>query len=352
MTRRAAIVLAGGKGERFQSHPQTWEDKALVELYGKPLLIHAIENVRDVVDEIAVCVNDEKRKTWYDEILKGQGVANVRLLIDEKIDHLGGPLVAIFTGLKSVEAEYCLTLPSDMPLIQPKVVEYMFCKAKDSQVVVPMWPNGRLETLVMVLEKTSALPIADTLCQLGRPRSDDIIRGAYNVVFVSIVDEISTIDPELKSFVNINSHEDLARLQSRRVQGTLTENLHVNRGTLPTCELKHMQKASRLCRKSKFSEATRIFASCADRLENGKSFFWAALSRENEGKSYHSLAQQQSETELAVEYAAAGRKALLKAAFNYGLEAELHEKCHCVFLSDRARSDKLWCESRTNKPYK
>ena len=350
MTRRAAIVLAGGKSERFQSHPQIWEDKTLVKLYGKPLLIHAIENVRDVVDEIAVCVNDEKRKTWYNKILKEQGIANVRLLIDEKIDHLGGPLVAIFTGLKSVEAEYCLTLPSDMPLIQPKVVEYMFCKAKDSQVVVPMWPNGRLETLVMILEKTSVLPIADTLCQLGRPRSDDIIRGAYNVVFVSIVDEISAIDSELKSFVNINSHEDLTRLQPRRVQGTLTENLRVNRGTLPTRELEHIQEASGLCRKNKFSEAAKIFSSCAARLENEKAFFWAALSRENEGKSYLSLAQQQSRPDLAVEYAAVGRKALLKAAFNYGLEAELHEKCRCVFLSDRARSDKLWCESRVNKP--
>ena len=46
MTKRAALILAGGKARRFQSKGETWQDKALAELSGKPLLIHAIENVR------------------------------------------------------------------------------------------------------------------------------------------------------------------------------------------------------------------------------------------------------------------------------------------------------------------
>ena len=62
MTRRAAVILAGGKGKRFQSKPEIWQDKALAPLFGKPLLIHAVEKVREVVNEIVVCVNDEERK--------------------------------------------------------------------------------------------------------------------------------------------------------------------------------------------------------------------------------------------------------------------------------------------------
>ena len=54
MTKRAALILAGGKARRFQSKSEKWEDKALAELSGKPLLIHAIENVQDIVDEIAI----------------------------------------------------------------------------------------------------------------------------------------------------------------------------------------------------------------------------------------------------------------------------------------------------------
>ena len=71
MTKRAAIILAGGKGTRFQTSPEKWQDKALAELDGKPLLVHAIENVQDVVDEIVVVVNEnESRNSQYHDILE------------------------------------------------------------------------------------------------------------------------------------------------------------------------------------------------------------------------------------------------------------------------------------------
>jgi molybdopterin-guanine dinucleotide biosynthesis protein A len=345
MTKRAAIILSGGKAERFQSEQQAWQDKALFELFGKPLLIHAVENVQNLVEEIVISVNDKARETRYSEVLKKHNVKNVRLLIDEKIDQLGGPIVAILTGLKSVKADYCFTLPCDMPLLQPKVMEYMFNIIKNSRVVVPMWPNGRLETLTMVLQRKSALEIASTLCNFKRPRSDDIIRGALNVLFVSTVGEIRALDPELKSFVNINSREDLTELQPRRVQGTITENMQLNLGTLPTLKLQRLRDAASRGKDGKFSEATRIFASCASQLERKNSVFWAAISRENEGKSLLERAQQQTEPELTIDQASGVKKALLKAADNYGLEAEMHEKYRCRFLAERARSDKAWCEA-------
>jgi molybdopterin-guanine dinucleotide biosynthesis protein A len=345
MAKRAAIILSGGRAERFQSEQEIWQDKALVELFGKPLLVHAVENVRDFVEEIVIIVNDENRKALYSEVLTSHHVKSARLLIDEKINHLGGPLVAIFTGLKSVEADYCLTLPCDMPLLQPKVTEYMFNAAKDYRVVVPMWPNGRLETLIMVLERKSVLQIADTLYYLKRPRSDDIVRGALNVLFISTVGEIRALDPELKSFVNINHREDLAQLQPRRVQGPVTENMRLNLGSLPTLELQQLRDTAALAEEGKVPEVSRIFSSCATKLERKDSFFWAAISRENEGKNLLEWAQQQNEPELAAEQASRGKKALLKAASNYGLEAEMHERNGYFFLAERARSDKAWCMS-------
>ena len=339
MTKRAAIILSGGQAERFQSEKQTWQDKALIELFGRPLLIHAVENVQNTIQEIVISVNNKARKTQYSEVLKKHNVKNVRLLIDEKIDQLGGPLVAILTGLKAVKADYCFTLPCDMPLLQPKVMEYMFNTIGNSHVVVPMWPNGRLETLTMVLERKSAVEIANTLCSLKRLRSDDIIRGALNVLFVSTVGEIRALDPELKSFVNINSREDLAQLQPRCVQGLLIENMRLNLGALPTLKLQRLRDAALQSKNGNLSAATRIFASCANQLEREKSFFWAAVSRENEGKSLLERAGQVSD----------GEKALLKAAANYGLEAEMHEKCRCRFLAERARSDKAWCEAYADK---
>ena len=34
-----------------------------------------------------------------------------------------------------------------MPFLQPKVADYLFREAEGFEVAVPMWPNGRLETL-------------------------------------------------------------------------------------------------------------------------------------------------------------------------------------------------------------
>jgi molybdenum cofactor guanylyltransferase len=350
MIRRGAIVLAGGKGERFQTSPEKWQDKTLASLFGKPLLIHGIENVKAVVDEVAVCVNNKERKKKYANVLRTHQMRDIKLLVDEKLDGLGGPLVAIYTGLKHLEAKYCLTLPGDMPLVQPKVLEYMFDKAKTNCacVVVPMWPNGRLETLIMILERKTSLKIAETLCLLLRPRSDDIIRGTSNVVFISTAGEISLIDLELKSFVNINSPKDLATLQPRRVEGTVRENLHVKRVGLQPAELKRLRDAAIAYRKGEFLEAIKAFSSSSRNFEKKGSPFWTAVSRENEGKSLLKLAKL-NDPSLGTEYLQRGRRALLDAADAYGLEAEAHQKCRCIFLADRARRDRLWCQERAQE---
>jgi molybdopterin-guanine dinucleotide biosynthesis protein A len=348
MAKRAAIILSGGRAKRFQNAHETWQDKALVELLGKPLLIHAIENVREVVEEIIICVNNEQRKTQYAEILKKHSVKNVRLLIDKPCDHLGGPIVGILTGLITIEADYCFTLPSDMPLLQSKIIDHMFNSAKDTRVVVPMWPDGRLETLTMILKKPEVLEIAKTLCMLGRPRSDDIIRGALNVLLISTVGKIRAIDPELKSFININSQADLNRLQPRQARGPIAESLRLNLGDLPATELRRLQTAATLFRKGKFLEASKTFSFCATRLEKEDSCFWAAISRENEGKSLLSLSKQHGKQELATEQEVRGKEALLKAASTYGSEAEIYDDAHGIFLAKRARSNEEWCESIAN----
>ena len=229
MTKRAAIILAGGKAKRFQTTKDKWQDKALAELDGKPLLVHAIENIQDVVDEIVVVVDENQTRTaQYQKVLQKYHVKNARIVTDLKIKNLSGPLIAILTGLKLVNSDYCITIPCDVPMFNPKVAEYLFDKINGSLVAVPMWPNGRLETLLLVLERKSILEIANILCQLGRSHPDDIIRGSLKTLFVSPLGEIKILDPELRSFVNINCQEDLNRLIPRQGQGAFTENVGLN----------------------------------------------------------------------------------------------------------------------------
>ena len=268
MTKRAAIILAGGKGKRFQTAQGTWQDKALAELEGRPLLVHAIENVQGIVEEIVIVVNEnESRISQYHNILEKFHVSKARIVTDLKCQNLSGPLVAILTGLKSANADYCITVPCDMPLLSPKVAEYLFSEINGAHVAVPMWPNGRLETLLMVLERKSTLEIADALCKLGRSHPDDIIRGSTNTLFVSPLDEIKILDPELCSFVNINSQEDLSRLQPRQGQGSDPENLRLNLGALPVEEIQRLIEASSKQNSSDFLDASKIFSDSAGTFE-------------------------------------------------------------------------------------
>jgi len=344
MAKRAALILAGGKSRRFQFKGGGWEDKALATLLGKPLLVRAIENVQGVVDEVAVSVNDEERGAKYSEILKKRAFKNVRVVVDEKND-ISGPTVAIMSGLRRIEEDYCLTLPCDMPFLQPKVADYLFKQAEGFDVAVPMWPNGRLETLLTVLDRRSGLEITETLCKLKRPRSDDIQRGAGKILLASTVDEIKALDPELKSFININSKEDLARLDTRRAHGSVTENLRLNLGVLSISDLQILRDNAGMIHEGKLSQAESTLASVASRLEACNSFFWAAVSWENQGEALLKHSTQQVNSKTAAKLDFEDKEAFMKAANDYRLEAEMHEDHRCMLLAQRALADKAWCES-------
>ena len=345
MVKRAALILAGGKARRFQTIDKVWQDKALAQIEGKSLLIHAVDAVLGVVDEVAVCVNDCQRREKYAQVLQGYGLTNVKLVIDEHAVGISGPNVAIMSGLRAVKADYCFTLPCDMPFLQPKVAEYLFAEGEDCDVAVPMWPNGRLETLMMVLRRDTGLEFAQTLCALKRPRSDDIPRGAGKTKLISPINNIRRLDPELKSFININSREDLYKLQTRQSYGSITENLELNLGLLSIIDLQMLQEGARLQREEKFAEAQSTFTACESNFEASNIYFWAGLSGESQGEVFLKLSRQQTELKEETRLDFEGKEAFHRAANNYCIEAQLYEENRCRLLEERALADKMWCES-------
>ena len=345
MIKRAAIILAGGKAKRFQSTSK-WQDKALAEINGKPLLVHVIENVWDIVEEVIVVTDENQSRTsHYFSILEEYNFKNVRVVTDIKIKNLSGPLIAILTGLKSASANHCITIPSDMPMLKPKVAEYLFNQIVGSHVVVPMWPSGRLETLLMVLEREYTLEIANVLCQLGRSHPDDIIRGALKTLFVSPLGRIRVFDQELRSFININCPEDLSLLQPRQGQGSTAENLRLNLGRLPIEKMQCLNEASLKRNSADFLEAKKIFSSCAVEFEGEKSFFWAALSWEQEAKSL----SDSNKRDRGREVGEGIKESFVRASQNYVLEAKIYKENRCYLLAERANADATWCDSQVEK---
>jgi molybdopterin-guanine dinucleotide biosynthesis protein A len=348
--RKAAIILAGGQAKRFQVKGKQWIDKALVELFDRPLLIHIVERVMPVVDETIICVDNHARKLKYSRLLQNYSYKNVKLCIDEHFTFVKkGPAVAITTGLKATDVDLCIILPCDTPFIEPSVVEYLYKAVKDADIAVPIHPNGKLETLMMTCKRSNIVCIAETLCELGRDRPDDLIRGASKINLVYTVSELRNFDPEFKSFININSQEDLNRLATRVIKGgPIRESKILNRCRPTESELDELRMGSKYFFQENFLKALTIFSSLSSRLESRGLNFWGGISRDKEGEVLFGLSGRQGDVKMREDYWVKGKIAFTKAAEDYASEAEIYDKNQIEFLSKRARADRLWCQRRVS----
>ncbi len=339
MFEHCALVLAGGKASRFQTEDQSWSDKALACANGKPLLVNVVLNLQKVVDEIVICVNDQQRQQRYSQVLEKHGIENVKFVLDED-SPIKGPLLAIMSGLHATTAEYCLTVPTDMPFLKPKVIEHMFKAAQGVDVAVPMWPDGTLETLLMAFKRESAAAIAETLLAMNKASADSIVRGAAKLRLLSPMQEIKNIDPEFRSFININTSKDLIDQKTRSSNGKIQETTCFDWGEDVVFELKHLRYGSEMVAEGKFSDAWNVFAECVDIFETKKARFWAGVSGE---KLATSIRNSSSREHSAFDV----EDAYLRAARNYQAEAEAYAAKGCCLLAEKAQADKEWCQKQS-----
>lgn len=178
------------------------ESKALIKLWDKPLLLHVTEKVLGLTHEIIVVIGKNHELEKYAAVLPSR-VTLLKDPVDGK-----GPLLGILTGMKNMRSEYVLVLPCDVPFVRRDVLRRLLRKAQSVDAAIPQWPNGDIEPLQAVYRVSSALPAAESA--LGREELLilDMIKRLDKVVYVS-TDEIRNFDPELITFFNINSREDL-----------------------------------------------------------------------------------------------------------------------------------------------
>ena len=196
--RRAAVILAGGRGTRLR------KEKCFLEFGGKPLIKWVADAVRGVVDELVVAVRSE---TQADAVAK---ICDAKIAIDSFKGF--GPLAGILAGLSATSAEYSVVLGCDMPFVRTEVVEFLFEVAEESgaDAAVPKWNNGYIEPLHAVY-KTKAMARATLHSILRGEKSIRTPLRSLNVKFVPMR-RLREIDKNLKTFTNINSPADLQQL--------------------------------------------------------------------------------------------------------------------------------------------
>ena len=198
---KSAVILAGGFSRRFGS------DKGLVTLLGKPLVLHVIDQVSNLVDEVLLVISSEIQKRNFDNILENRA----KLVMDK--DKSQSPLVGTITGFETAKGEYSLLLACDTPLVSRKVIQFLLDLGTNRSAAIPRWPNGYIEPLQAVYHTKSALTAAKTALAQGNRNMQSMIDNLKEVCYVSTM-VLEQLEPNLSTFFNINTPQDLKKAES------------------------------------------------------------------------------------------------------------------------------------------
>jgi len=198
------VILAGGQAKRLGI------DKALISLKDKPLIVHTVEKVYSKSEDILIVTKSEKRAKNIEQVLRDP----VKVLLDEK-PAFDTPLVGALSGFKEAVYENILLLGCDMPLINPEVIDFLFNYytgiASSYNALIPQYPNGYIEPLCAIYKKKPAIKALIQCLEVKSFKLSSFINSLFAIHYLPI-NEIEKIDPDLSTFFNVNTRDDLVKL--------------------------------------------------------------------------------------------------------------------------------------------
>jgi molybdopterin-guanine dinucleotide biosynthesis protein A len=198
---KSAVILAGGFSRRFG------QDKGLLPLANKPLIEHVLDAIDKIVDEKIVVVSSKTQAENYTKVLDSK----VKVFVDD--DNVQSPLVGALKGFKEASNEYALLLPCDTPLLSKDVLSLLLDLCPNKNAVIPRWPNGYIEPLQAVYCTKPALEAAKKALSEGKMNMQSMVDKLRGVRYISTL-VLRQLDPELKSFFNVNTPMDLRKAEA------------------------------------------------------------------------------------------------------------------------------------------
>lgn len=191
------FVLAGGKSTRMG------QDKAMLRLGNRPLVVRAIGILRPFVHEVKLLAPPNRYE-------------NLRASVVSDRWPTQGPLAAVCTGLLDSDAEWNLFLACDLPLISARLITLLinYVRATNSDAVVPRSERG-WEPLAAAYH---------TRCQPAFLRAIDegqrSVVGLLPQLKVDAItqDEMLAAGVRPVEFTNVNTLEDWERIKALYVE--------------------------------------------------------------------------------------------------------------------------------------
>lgn len=182
-------IQAGGKSSRMG------QDKGLLDFGGITLAEHIYNQIKDNSDDIFFVSNTPDQYVQFG------------LPVFQDIYRDIGALGGVHAVLSYMKTEYALILACDMPFVNLDVVDVLVSFAGGYDVVVPqIHPKGFVEPFKAVYAK-NCLPAVEAAIKAGERR----VISFFDDVRAKYVgrEEIQLYDPDLLSFMNVNTPEDL-----------------------------------------------------------------------------------------------------------------------------------------------
>jgi molybdenum cofactor guanylyltransferase len=193
----SAIILAGGRSSRMGT------DKALLPLPDKPditFVEHLASLLASTCHEVLLVARDPIQAADYAPVKS----PNVRLLTDETPNI--GPLMGLYSGLKAIHpsSTHALLVAVDMPFIQPTLISYLLAQPHNDALLIPL--VDQVPQVLLAVYPRVTLPHIEARLREGRRD----LRSLLTVCPVRYIEEaqLRTVDPHLRSFVNINTPEE------------------------------------------------------------------------------------------------------------------------------------------------
>jgi molybdopterin-guanine dinucleotide biosynthesis protein A len=206
----AISILIGGESIRFGM------EKAAIELFDKPLLLHQIETLSKFDEDIYLIAHSEQ------QIIKYKAKINfprkVNFLIDDKefFSESEGfkSLIGIYTAfneLNKLGFQKVFLLSCDMPLIKSEVIRLLINEVKGHDCCIPKWKNGYLEPFFAIYPVKKALSKVINMIKNDTHALVKILDPNWKINYLSVEEKIKPLDNNLLSLMNINGPIDVER---------------------------------------------------------------------------------------------------------------------------------------------
>lgn len=188
------LIIAGGKSRRLGI------DKRFLDIGGRTCIQRVLDAYQGIFDEILITADAV-------EPFQSLGVRVVVDLIPDKAT-LGG----LYTGLHYAAGERVFAAAADMPWINPAAIRLVLDQAASGDIVIPN-VEGKLQSMHAVYSK-ACLPFLRTLVEAGTLKVQDLCNCPELRVHRIPQSAFTAVDPELRSFFNINTPDDLAQAKT------------------------------------------------------------------------------------------------------------------------------------------